>query len=263
MSGHADTKRVVEVLAAVPVLTAIAYSIGVAYSSGLYQRVGLDNLDLLGFSVQTYVTRSYAALDVFVDSIGWLTLLACAALAAAGVLWHATHAWKPLAVAGAVAALAVGLGNEREISALVLAVVVLAAILIWLHDESAWRRPSLAGLVVALWLTATVGAEAAGRFQACRITQGDDFATPLVRVVVDGPSFQGTNATPTRPIGDSGRVTLSDLRLFNTAPAGIIVYADDGPPKELIFLPVATILSVTSIPDGGNAGGDGVAGESC
>lgn len=263
MSENDGAKRVVELLAAVPILTAIAYSIGVAYSSGLYQRVGLDNLDLLGFSVQTYVTRSYAALDVFVDSIGWLTLIACVALAVAGVLWHTTHNWRPLVVAGAVVAAAAGFGNDRETSALVLAVVVLAAVLIWFHGDSVWRRPSLVGLAVALWLTATVGAEAAGRFQACRITEGDDFATPLVRVVVDGPAYQGTNATPTGEIGDSGRVTLSDLRLFNTAPAGIIVYADDGRPKELIFLPIETVLSVTSIPDGGNVGGERQRGESC
>lgn len=254
-------RQILEPLAAVPILTGLAYSIGVAYSSGLYQRVGLDNLDLLGFSVQTYVTRSYAAFDVFMGSIGMLTLAVCVLLAITGVIAMVTHRATGVVVASAAASVAWVVGDDRERLAIVISALAVGAVATFARDQWPWRTPALVGIALALWLAVTVGAEAAGRYQACRITEGSDFDTPLVRIVTDGPPYPGTRATPWDEIAGSSRVNLYDLRLFNTAPSGLIVYADEGPPSELIFLPIETILSVTSIPDGGNPVGS--SGASC
>ena len=249
-------KRLFKVLASAPLLTALGYSFGVSYAFGFYGRIGLDNLDLLGFGVQTYLTRSFAAFTVLQNEItAQGALLGLVALVALYAIADADRGDGVILLGAAIGLVGVTTLSEVERALTTSVAIVIVTLQVGRHQGKVGSVVMPLAGALLVWLALLAGANAAGEVQACRIGAGDDFSSPLLIIVSQGQPYISSRQTPARQIsGESDRYQLSNLRLFNTAPAGLLVYPDDGPPDRLIFLPTEALVSVTTIPDGGNIG---------
>ncbi len=252
--------RVIESLAAVPVLTAATYTLGAAYAAGFYGRIGIDNLDLLGFSVQTYIAHSFLALRTITRSFDVLsTLVLVCSLALAIYGWFAHVPMRVYGGAGLVLGITALLSSPTERGILALGLLALASGYVYPKLQfgygSGGRQQLLAiAATVVVWLVLLPTSAAAGRERACEIAAGDDRITPLVEVTVELAPYVSSAATPVVELDQTGAPSsrLTNLRLYTTVPAGLIVYADNELPERLIFLPTSNILSVAVQPDGGN-----------
>jgi hypothetical protein len=283
-------------LGGVPLLTAVAYSFGAAYASGFYGRIGIDNLDHLGFTVQTFVLHGYAALRITVRLAATATIFATLLGLTVALFHGVTGRQRVPAIftatgligagilidpAGAGLLITAGLSivasmSERTINqhrrarvgtscetASGTSSVTATATPTAVGDGArstvvAWATTTLALCVVAAWLVLVSTARDAGARRACEIAEGDDRTTPLVELITSTRPYVNSTATPIEKLAEGGdEYRAYNLRLFASSPAGLIVYADNELPERLILVPSEHIVSVAILPDGGNVIGNG------
>lgn len=274
------------------VITAIAYTIGAAYSFGFYGRVGLDNLNLLGFGVEDHVLNSYSALNTLFRLAAWPNLAAASVGLVIAVLTGFQQRVPPwpwlvgLIVAASALALVGWVAEPVGGGLLVFAgLAILAASCIVILATRKRRgdepdgvepdepQPAAAGgerdllasvrhaaPYVAIGLCAVVGwrvligaAAEAGELQACEIAYGDDSVTPFVELVTAERIVEASGLVQVAALeGDPSQFRIFNVRLFDTTPAGVIIYADDALPEDLIFIPSSQVMSISIGYDGGN-----------